>query len=123
VEGWKRRCPELQWRFMKTRALFVFAVLSMDALCIAADAPKKYTGVITDDMCSGDHKDMGGTDAAKCTLECVKSMHAKYILKSGSKTWMLSDQKTPEQYAGKKVVVTGTVNGNQLQVASIAPAR
>ena len=108
---------------MKTRALFVFAVLSMDALCIAADAPKKYTGVITDDMCSGDHKDMGGTDAAKCTLECVKSMHAKYILKSGSKTWMLSDQKTPEQYAGKKVVVTGTVNGNQLQVASIAPAR
>jgi len=107
---------------MKTRALFVVAVLSMDALCIAAGAPKKYTGVITDDMCSGDHKDMGGTDAAKCAVECVKSMHAKYILKSGSKSWLLSDQKTPEQYAGKKVVVTGTANGNQLQVSSITPA-
>jgi hypothetical protein len=108
---------------MKTRDLFVAAVLSMNLLCMAAGAPKKYTGFITDDMCSGDHKDMGGTDAAKCTVECVKSMHAKYILKSGSKTWVLSDQKTPEQYAGKKVVVTGTANGDQLQVASIAPAR
>jgi hypothetical protein len=108
---------------MKSRALFVAAILSIDVLCFAGGAPKKYTGLITDDMCSGDHKDMGGTDAAKCTVECVKSMHAKYILKSGSKTWVLSDQKTPEQYAGKKVVVTGTADGNQLQVASIAPAR
>jgi hypothetical protein len=108
---------------MKRCALpIVTAILCAGALCLAAGPAKKYTGVITDDMCSGDHKDMGGTDPAKCTLECVKSMHAKYALKSGSKTWVLSDQKTPEQYAGKKVVVTGNVEGKQLQVVSIAPA-
>ena len=90
---------------------------------MAADATKKYTGTITDDMCGADHKAMGGTDAAKCTIECVKTMHAKYALQSGDKTWILSDQKTPEQYAGKKVVVTGTLKGDQLQVSSIAPAR
>jgi hypothetical protein len=98
------------------------AVVCLNAYSFAG-AARKYTGIITDDMCSGDHKMMGGTDAAKCTAECVKSMHSKYALQSGSRTWILSDQKTPEQYAGKKVVVTGTVQGNQLQVSSIAPAR
>jgi hypothetical protein len=108
---------------MKRCALLVAtAVLCADALCLAAGGPKKYTGVITDEMCAGDHKDMGGTDPAKCTLECVQSMHSKYALKSGSKVWLLSDQKTPEQYAGKKVVVTGNAEGKQLQVVSIAPA-
>lgn len=93
------------------------------ALCAAAGGPKQYKGVITDDMCSGDHKMMGGTDAAKCTIECVKTMHAKYVLKSGRKIWLLSDQTTPEQYAGRKVVVTGIINGKQIQVASISPAQ
>jgi hypothetical protein len=107
---------------MKSALPIGAVILCAGALCLAAGGPKKYTGVITDEMCSGDHKEMGGTDPAKCTLECVKSMHSKYALKSGSKVWVLSDQKTPEQYAGKKVVVTGNVEGKQLQVVSIAPA-
>jgi hypothetical protein len=50
-------------------------------------------------------------------------MHAKYALKSGNDVWVLSDQKTPEKYAGKKVVVRAVLDGKQLRVMSIAPAR
>src|SRR2546430_1912229 len=98
-------------------------ILALAGLCMAADAPKTYTGIIDDDMCSGDHKKMGGTDAAKCTAECVKSMGGKYALLVGKDAYVLSDQKTPEKYAGKKVTVTGTLNGKELQVKSIAPAK
>ena len=96
---------------------------------MAADAPKSYTGIVGDDMCNGDHKTMGGTDAAKCTAECVQSMKAKYALWVGKDIYVLSDQTAPAKYAGKRVTVTGTVippgakgADKVLQVKSIAPA-
>ena len=99
-------------------------------LCVAADAPKTFTGIVGDDMCEGDHKTMGGTDAAKCTAECIKSMKAKYALWVGKDVYVLSDQTTPARYAGKKVTVTGTVTpptgketDKTLQVTSIRPAK
>jgi hypothetical protein len=104
-------------------------LLAGAALCLAADAPKSYTGVIGDDMCGGDHKAMGGTDAGKCTVECVQSMKAKYALWIGKDVYVLSDQTTPAGYAGKKVTVTGTLvppaskdAAKVIQVKSIAPA-
>ncbi len=100
---------------MKKCALLLSAAFA----CAGAGPANQYKGVITDDMCAGDHKMMGGTDAAKCTVECVKSMHSKYVLKSGRNTWILSDQTTPEKFAGRNVIVTGTLNGKQLQVSSI----
>jgi hypothetical protein len=103
---------------MRICALLLIAV----GLCAAADAPTTLTGVIGDDMCEGDHKAMNGTDPAKCTAECIKSMHAKYALWVGKDVYVLSDQKKPEQYAGRKVTVTGTLNGKDLQVKSIKPA-
>jgi hypothetical protein len=96
-------------------------LLAVAGLC-AADAPTTLTGTIGDDMCEGDHKAMNGTDPAKCTADCIKGMHAKYALWVGKDIYTLSDQKTPEKYAGKKVTVTGTLNGKDLQVTSIKPA-
>jgi hypothetical protein len=102
-------------------------LLAVAGLCLAADAPKTLTGVIGDDMCNGDHKSMGGTDAVKCTEECVKSMHAKYALWVGKDVYILSDQKAPAKYVGKKVTVTGpvTTDGKEktLQVKSLVPAK
>jgi hypothetical protein len=106
-------------------------LLACAGLCMAADSPKTYTGTIGDDMCEGDHKTMNGTDPAKCTADCVKGMKAKYALWVGKKTYVLSDQTTPAQYAGKKVTVVGTLStetsGKEkvttLTVKSIAPAK
>lgn len=84
-------------------------LIAAAGLCLAADSPVSLTGVVGDDMCAGDHKKMGGTDAMKCTEECVKEMHAKYALIVGTDAYELADQKAAAKYAGKKVTVTGEV--------------
>jgi hypothetical protein len=85
-----------------------------------------FTGVITDNMCdNADHKDMKMGNDAKCVVECVKGMNGKYVLydASAKKVYKLSDQKTPEKFAAKKVTVTGTVDGDTITVASIVAAK
>src|SRR5215471_8517002 len=97
--------------------LFATAALSFGAT---------FTGVITDNMCdNADHKDMKMGVDAKCVIECVKGMNGKYVLydASAKKVYKLSDQKTPEKFAAKKVTVTGTVEGDTITVASIVAAK
>src|SRR6476646_9733729 len=103
---------------MKKIAIFIAGA----ALMMAAET-KTVTGVITDEMCGNDHKMMNVKPDSKCVTECVKGMGSKYALLSDSKVYILSDQKTPEKYAGRKVTVTGTVDGKNMQVTSIAPAK
>src|SRR5436190_5559837 len=82
-----------------------------------------FTGVITDNMCdNADHKDMKMGNDAKCVVECVKGMNGKYVLydAAAKKTYKLSDQKTPEKFAAKKVTITGTLDGDTIKVEKIA---
>jgi hypothetical protein len=77
-----------------------------------ATGQRKFTGVITDSMCAdGNHirMRMGPTDG-ECTIACVEAHGARYILYDGKENFDLSDQKTPEKFAGKKVTVTGTLD-------------
>ena len=63
-------------------------------------------------MCAdGDHSrmQMGPTDA-ECTRSCIDSHDASYVLYDGKESFVLSDQKTPENFAGKRVVVTGALD-------------
>ena len=60
-------------------------------------------------MCGADHSTMGVTPVDKCVRECVKA-GSKYALLVGSDVYTLSDQQTPEKFAGAKVKVTGTLN-------------
>jgi hypothetical protein len=99
----------------------ILTVFAGAALAFAA-APKTFTGVVTDSMCGKDHAMMGVKPDSKCVLECVKS-GSKYALLEGTNVYELSDQKAPEKFAGQKVKVTGTLNGNVLQVQSIAAAK
>ena len=54
-------------------------------------------------------------------------MNGKYVLYDAKtkKSYVLSDQKTPEQFAAKKVTVVGTLDaeGKNLKVDSIAAAK
>jgi hypothetical protein len=97
--------------------LFAAAVLGSGAT---------FTGVITDNMCdNADHKDMKMGNDAKCVVECVKGMNGKYVLwdSAAKKTYKLSDQKTPEKFAAKKVTITGTLDGDTITVAKIEAAK
>ncbi len=90
-------------------------------------AKRKFTGMITDSMCeTGDHSrmKMGPTDG-ECTVACVQAHGALYVLYDGKEAYTLSDQQTPEKFAGKKVTVTGTLDAKakKIQVESIAAAK
>jgi len=98
----------------------------MNALA-APPGQRTFTGVITDSMCAnGNHSNMrmGPTDA-ECTVACVSIHGAMYVLYDGKDAYTLSDQKTPEKFAGKKATVTGTLDAKTktIRVDSIAAAK
>jgi hypothetical protein len=91
-------------------------------VCMAADDPKTFTGVITDEMCGNDHKMMNVTPDSKCVTECVKA-GSKYALVSGAKVYKLSDQAAPAKFPGQKVKVTGTLSGDTIAVKTVEAAK
>lgn len=102
----------------------LFPAICLMALLNAAPAERKFTGVISDSMCAnGDHSGMRmGPTNAECTTACVSAHGAEYVLYDGKDAWTLSDQTTPEKFAGKKVIVTGSYDAKKktIQVRSIA---
>jgi Protein of unknown function (DUF5818) len=92
-----------------------FALILVAAgLCFGGKAQKTFTGVIHDNRCVGPN----------CATQCPVTKEPKYTLQSGDEAWVLNDQKTPAQYVGRKVIVTGALGaGNTLKVTSIVPAR
>lgn len=103
-------------------------ILTLLVIAALAAAPRKQTitGTISDSMCpEADHSHMQmGPTAADCTVACVRLHDAMYVLYDGKSTYTLSDQKTPEKFAGKKVAVTGTLDAKTktIQVDSITAA-
>lgn len=92
----------------------------------AASAAETFTGTITDDMCArGDHSGMRmGPNDGECARSCVILHDAEYVLWDGRTTYQLSDQKTPYEFAGRRVRVTGTLDSKTrtIKVESIAAA-
>ena len=88
----------------------VASILLAGAL-LATAAPQTFTGRITDTMCGKDHSMMKVSPDSKCVVECVKGdKNTKYALFDGKNTYVLSNQKAPQQFAGKMVTVTGTLD-------------
>jgi len=106
---------------MKTTIAILFAAAGLTF----AAGKQTFTGVITDDMCAdAKHADMNMGPDPKCVVECVKQKGA-YVLYDGKAAYKLSDQKTPEKFAAKKVTVTGTLDeaSKTITVTSIAAAK
>jgi hypothetical protein len=85
-----------------------------------------YKGVITESMCVNDHKAMNMGPDPDCIRQCVKAgKGVKYVLWDGQTSYKLSDQQTPEKFAGQKVKITGTVYQKTaiLKVDKIEPAK
>src|SRR5689334_2171614 len=50
------------------------------------------------------------SDEKSCTLHCVKDMGGSYVLVVKKEVYRLDDQVNTEQFAGKNVKVTGTLD-------------
>ena len=114
---------------MRIAAVMMPAVVSLLLLGALAAAQKAqtFTGIVTDEMCptgSHSHMKMGPTDA-ECTRACVVAHGSRYVLYDGKSAYILSDQKTPDAFAGQKVRVTGTLDAKTMtiRVETIAAAR
>ena len=108
------------------KPLLVVSLLALSSLS-AAQGKQTFLGVITDDMCAKDgHATMRmGPNDAECTKACVATHGAEYVLSDDKQVYTLSDQKTPEKFAGQKVKVTGTLDAKTkaIQVSSMTLAK
>ena len=107
----------------------VALILAASSLSAAQSAAKSqtFTGIISDSMCEGDGHQamrMGPTDG-ECAQMCVLAHGAFYVLVSGKNVYTLNDQKAPEQFAGARVRVVGTLDAKTqvITVASITAAK
>jgi len=109
---------------MRKFTYLCMTLLLAGGLSLAAppNGPQKtFVGSIGDSMCGAKHM-MAGKSDKDCTLECIKE-GSKYILVGPKgKIYKLSDQKKPEQFAGSRVKVTGSLTGDTITVTSIAAA-
>jgi hypothetical protein len=102
-------------------SLLVVAALS------ASQTPQTFTGIITDSECStANHSQMRmGSDDAECARACVSAHGASFVLYTGKEVYALTDQQTPDKFAGQKVTVTGTLDAKTktIQVKTITAAQ
>ena len=99
-------------KYVLTSVLLLTVGAAASSVAVSAQKPQTYTGIITDNVCATEGHTamrMGPTDA-ECTLACVDVHGSAYVLYDGKNVYQLSDQKTPQQFAARKVEVTGTLD-------------
>ncbi len=93
--------------------LAVFILCSAAMSAGAAD----YTGYISDAKCAG--KGKGGAEAhASCAVKCIKAGEAA-VLVVGDKVYKIADQSKVVDLAGKKVTISGTMDGDSIKVEKV----
>jgi hypothetical protein len=109
------------------RQVLFITVLSVAAgLGVARAEDKTFTGEIMDSQCAqmGSHDNMmkgeGAKNAKECAIACVKS-GGKYAMydPASKKAYQLDNQKKAQAYAGQKVTVTGSLDGDSIHVTNI----
>ena len=106
---------------MKTGTKLLATIVLLATVAFAA--PKTLTGTLTDSMCTKGKHMMPGHSDAECVRECIK-MGGKWALVSDGKVYLLDGDKAKfNELAGKKVTVTGEVNGTNIAVKQIASAK
>src|ERR1700723_2032784 len=120
---------------MKSRFVRVSLLLSIGlvALQLWAAQPNQsgrqvFTGEVTDTFCAVNKSHEGmmnenktmGRDKQTCTQKCAQ-MGAKYVLLDASKgtIYQLDDQGKAAAFAGMEVRVVGSLENNQLKIATI----
>ena len=108
-------------RWLASLAIVIFSAAAFFNLDALAAKKQTFTGEVGDAMCGKQH--MEGSPA-ECTRSCV-SKGSKYALVVGEKVYILNTTDkaalaTLDQQAGKNATVTGTLEGDTIQVSSVA---
>ena len=115
---------------IQARAAILLVALAISAsYSFSKDKPKDNSstvvlhGSVMDSQCAYNvHSDahshewmtkrgvQGATDDESCTQHCVRDMGGSYVLLAKKDVYKLDDQVKAEQYAGKKVKVSGILD-------------
>jgi len=109
-------------RWRQSIAVGIFSATAFLSLHAAAGHKQTFTGEVGDSMCGKKH--MEGETAADCTRACV-SHGSSYALIVGDKVYTLQTTDkaalaTLDSQAGKTATVTGILNGDSIDVSSVA---
>jgi hypothetical protein len=110
---------------MRSRKFSLIAVLFAGAMVVLAAAKTQtFTGEVSDSMCGAKHM---MDNKAECTRTCV-SKGSNYALVVGDKVYTLNTtDKTAlgklNTLAGEQAKVTGSVNGDIIEVSKVSAAK
>jgi hypothetical protein len=99
-------------------------LLAMAAFSYAGDEQiRTFRGEIADNQCALNihslthshqemlkSKSMGG-DSGSCAQYCVRYLGGSFVLSSKKEVYRLDDQGSAEKFAGKRVKISGTLDG------------
>jgi hypothetical protein len=112
-------------RVQQFAAIVAALVFGSTLIAFAADKPQSFTGKVSDAMCGIAHM-MSGSEA-DCTHACV-GKGSRYALVVGDKVYTLdtSDKAALgmlDKLAGGNAKVSGTLNGDTIEVASVSATK
>ena len=108
-------------RWFAIIAAVIFSATASVSLYAGAGAKRTFTGEVGDAMCGRKH--MEDEPAAECTRACL-AHGSKYALVVGDKIYTLETADkaalaTLDKQAGKVATVTGSLDGDTIQVSSV----
>jgi hypothetical protein len=98
---------------MKTALLTTAIFVSLTGSALA----ESWTGVISDDACGTKHVAATVADQ-RCAASCIKS-GGKAVFVAGDKVYQIENQDAVKGHEGKKVTVTGKMNGETIHIDSV----
>ena|SRR5262249_48365711 len=107
---------------MRLQTLWVVVLVGSSMLALAAGKSQAFTGEVSDSMCGASHMMAG--KKADCARACI-SKGSSYALVVGDKVYTLkaSDKAVQEklgELAGEQAKVTGTADGETIEVSAVA---
>jgi hypothetical protein len=95
-------------------------LLAVLAFCASSAMAADVTGYIIDKNCST-KKEMFGDEA--CAKRCIARGNPAVLATEDGKIYTISNQDKVKEMAGKKVTVTGKMDGDSITVDTIALAK
>jgi hypothetical protein len=102
--------------------LFVKTLIAVTALSLslatAGALAQSFKGVVSDAMCAQNPAKASRADHAACAQKCIKA-GSPAVLIVGSKVYKVSNPDKLDPFAGKTVIVDGTLTDGTLTVKSV----
>jgi hypothetical protein len=94
----------------------VFALVSLAASFSAIAMAADITGYVIDEKCSTVKSMRGDVD---CANKCIKAGSPAVLVTDEGKVYKISDQTKVVPDAGKKVMLSGKLNGDTIDVSKV----